>query len=177
MDKDNIISTIADFLAGSESYEAWDRQQWMEVHGEWASSEWDDDDDHIAEGLIDPDGVSDDAQDLGVGRAWEAWNCREGWGAYRVGRALYMRWWRAPYGGTNRHERDLYVLIDEDFFEAEAALEAAVAWLGEHVDYATWERLVGAQTQEEFARIALDEGESIQEAWEDYVRDAEAALH
>jgi len=78
-----------------------------------------DESDYIAEGLIDPDDVSDSATDLEVGYSTQGWDCREGWSAHRYGDDLYMQWWRSPYGGTNRHQRDLWVLVEEVFFQDE----------------------------------------------------------
>jgi hypothetical protein len=69
-----------------------------------------DESDYIAEGTIDPDDVSDKAVDLDIGERWQGWDCYEGWSAYRVDDALYVRWYRTAYG--NRHERDLWVLVD-----------------------------------------------------------------
>lgn len=75
-----------------------------------------DESDYIAEGLLDPDGVADDAEALDAKDGWQGWDCTEGWRAYRRGRDLYINWWRNAYG--NRHSRDLWVLVDKDFFEA-----------------------------------------------------------
>lgn len=77
-----------------------------------------DDQDYIATGTIDPDGVSDAADALGVSAQWQGWDCTEGWSAYRHGDALYMRWYRDAYG--NRHDRDLWVRVDPRFFRSEA---------------------------------------------------------
>lgn len=99
--------TIEAFLEG------WDRQEWMQVHGEWASSQREGD--YIAEGVIDPDEVADGAKALGVGDNWQGWECNEGWAAYRVGEALYVRWYRNAHG--NRHDRDLWVCVDDAFFQ------------------------------------------------------------
>ena len=63
--------------------------------------------------------MSGESEDLEVGSAWQAWQCKEGWDAYRSGDALYLNWWRAPYGGTERHERNLWVLVAKDFFAEE----------------------------------------------------------
>lgn len=76
-----------------------------------------DEEDFIAEGRIDPDGVADDAEDLGVARSWRGWDCTEGWRAFRVGRALYVQWYRDAYG--ERRDRDLWVLVDDSFFDRE----------------------------------------------------------
>lgn len=73
-----------------------------------------DESDYIAEGLLDPDGVADKAEPCGVDCAWQGWDCREGWSAHRVGDALYLNWFRSAYG--NRHDRDLWVLVDDEFF-------------------------------------------------------------
>jgi hypothetical protein len=79
-----------------------------------------DESNHIAEGLIDPDDVSETAERLDVGGSWQGWDCTEGWDAYRNGNDLYLNWWRNAYG--NRHTRDLWALVRADFFaEAEAA--------------------------------------------------------
>jgi hypothetical protein len=91
----------------------WNRSDWMSENGEW------NDDDEIEEGIIDPDVVSDGATDLEIGTAWQGWDCHEGWGAYRVGTALYLRWWRNPTTYL-RHDRDLWVKIDDEFFESES---------------------------------------------------------
>lgn len=73
--------------------------------------------DHIAEGVIDPDGVAETARALRVGSNWKGWNCSEGWRAYRNGDALYLHWYRAVYG--ERLNRSLWVLVDDSFFEAD----------------------------------------------------------
>jgi len=79
-----------------------------------------DDSDYIAEGTIDPDDVSGDAEGLDVGSSSQGWDCREGWSAHRSGDDLYLNWWRSPYPNTNRHQRDLWVLVQKGFFAAEA---------------------------------------------------------
>lgn len=92
----------------------WNRRDWMADHGEWA-----DESDHIEEGTLDPDCIEHDADPLEVGSSWQGWDCKEGWSAYQVGEALYLNWWRSPYGGTNRHQRDLWVCVDETFFQCD----------------------------------------------------------
>jgi hypothetical protein len=77
-----------------------------------------DESDYIAEGTIDPDDVSGDAESLDVGASWQGWDCQEGWSAHRSGDDLYLNWWRSPYPNTNRHQRDLWVLVRKDFFAA-----------------------------------------------------------
>lgn len=173
----------AEILEACENFLSdWDRREWVIEHGEWASSEWDnergaydiavakfaaavetldeelgnvpeshdydggdlanardsmanlnaafralesaatslegqikpDESDYTSEGLIDPDGVANRADDLECGIWGDGWDCREGWSAYRVDDALYIRWWRDAWG--NRHERDLWVLVDDRFF-------------------------------------------------------------
>jgi hypothetical protein len=100
----DITDTIEAFLVD------WDRRGWMEFHGEWASATAD----HIAEGVIDPDGVEGTAVDLNVGRRSDGWDCTEGWDAHRYGDALYIHWWRSARGA--RHDRSLWVLVDAGFF-------------------------------------------------------------
>jgi len=147
--------------------ENWDRHQWMQDHGKWASAQWDeeraaydgaveelraaveslpaadkadgdldgvsaaleavreaaksladqvcpDESDYTATGTIDPADAKSSAEDLGIGECSREWECREGWGAYRVGDALYVRWYRDAWGV--RHDRDLWVLVDDAFF-------------------------------------------------------------
>lgn len=77
--------------------------------------------DFIAEGTIDPSCLADQLNAVMpiAHRAWDAWDCREGWRAFKAGHALVMNWWRHGWGGQ-RHERDLWVLVDPEFFaEAE----------------------------------------------------------
>lgn len=105
--------------ACEEFLKDWNRRDWMSEHGEW------NEDDEIEEGVIDPDGVEDDADALEVGSSWQGWDCREGWRAYQHGTALYLNWWRTPYPHTPRHERDLYVLVSSSFFEEEEESDAA----------------------------------------------------
>lgn len=90
---------------------SWNRHDWMAEHGEWADGE-----DYIEEGLLDPDDVADSAIDLDVGFNCQGWYCHEGWAAYRSGTALYLRWWRHPNTDL-RHERDLWVRVEGEFFE------------------------------------------------------------
>jgi hypothetical protein len=82
-----------------------------------------DESDYIAEGVIDPDNVEESCEKLDASASWQGWECTEGWRALRHGNHLYMNWWRNAYG--NRHKRDLYVLVEEDFFEDEDADEDA----------------------------------------------------
>lgn len=70
--------------------------------------------DYISEGTIDPDNVEGGAVSLDIGESWQGWDCTEGWGAYRSDDALVMNWWRSASG--QRHQRDLWVVVDEDFF-------------------------------------------------------------
>ncbi len=110
--------TTALIEAACENFlQEWDRGEWMADHGEWADVE--SDESYIAEGVIDPDDVATRATDCDVSRSWQGWDCREGWGAYRVGRALYLRWWRNACG--NRRDRDLWVLVDSEFFQEDSA--------------------------------------------------------
>lgn len=104
-DRDAIETACESFLAD------WNRGDWMVENGDWA-----DDGDYIEEGTIDPDNVEDDAESLDVGAKSQGWDCQEGWGAYRSMDDLYLNWWRAPYPNTNRHQRDLWVLVSKDFF-------------------------------------------------------------
>ena len=103
----------------------WDRVHWIHSNGEeWASEDDSSiapDQDYICDDVIDPDGIKDDAIPLGVGDSWEGWDCREGWAAYRAGDALYVNWWRKAWG--NRHARDLWVKVCDEFFEGEDQLE------------------------------------------------------
>lgn len=109
------MTTNTDIRAVCEAFlETWERRQWMAENGEWASGE-----DEIEDGTIDPDGIEEDAVDLAIGASWQGWDCREGWGAYRVGTSLYLRWWRNPTTAL-RHYRDLWVQIDGEFFESES---------------------------------------------------------
>jgi hypothetical protein len=108
MENDTISDRIETFLA------TWDRSQWMIDHGEWSEEG-----EHIAEGLLDPDAVSDDAVKVDSGTSWNGWDCREGYSAHRHGNDLYLNWWRTPYRHTNRHHRDLWVLVESDFFAEE----------------------------------------------------------
>jgi len=92
----------------------------MAGSGTWASEEDDSissEADYITEGVIDPHDVAGSAEDLGVSASWQDWDCREGWAAMRSGQALILRWWRDPTTDL-RHDRDLYVMIDEEFFPA-----------------------------------------------------------
>lgn len=73
-----------------------------------------DESDYIAEGTIDPDGVKAKAVCVYDGGSHRGWDCTESVDGYRVGDALYMRWRREAYG--NRHSRDLWVLVESDFF-------------------------------------------------------------
>lgn len=161
----NIKETCESFL------EQWDRSEWMQAHGGWASEEFEekreayddalasfreaveelpdgesvkydnkhelhmievelkllkeamlalegqvnpDESDYIAEGTIDPDNLKEGSESLDIGHCYQGWDCQEGWEAYRKGDALVVQWFRHAIG--NRHERDLWVLVDEDFF-------------------------------------------------------------
>jgi hypothetical protein len=73
--------------------------------------------DYIAEGIIDPDDVSEQAEHVCDVWSVDGWDCTEHCDAYRVGDALYMRWMRSARGA--RHERDLWVLVDDEFFATE----------------------------------------------------------
>jgi hypothetical protein len=75
-----------------------------------------DESDYIEEGTIDPDGVADKAVCVYDGGSHRGWDCAESIDGYRVGDALYMRWRRDAYGNSNRHSRDLWVLVSDDFF-------------------------------------------------------------
>lgn len=71
--------------------------------------------DHVAEGLIDPHGVSDkEIEILDVRTSAQGWDCIKGWCAYRYGNALFLNWYRSAWG--DRRERDLWVQVDPDFF-------------------------------------------------------------
>jgi hypothetical protein len=70
--------------------------------------------DYIEAGTIDPDDVQSSSERLGVGESGKGWDCVEGWGAYRSDDALIVRWYRHAYG--SRHDRDLWVVVDEEFF-------------------------------------------------------------
>ena len=107
MSPSTILERVLEFL------DDWNLAEWMAENGEW-------DDDHIAEGVIDPDGyVGNDERERVCARVWEGWECREGWTAYRCGAALVLNWWRSPTTRLRR-ERDLWVTIDPKFFEADA---------------------------------------------------------
>jgi len=77
-----------------------------------------DDDDYISDDVIDPDGVATRAQALHVGASAPGWDCVEGWDAWRVDDALYVRWWRSQCAGARR-PRDLWVCVDDEFFASE----------------------------------------------------------
>lgn len=169
--KQEIRDTIESYL------EDWDRAQWMQDHGTWASERWQDEredydealakfreavdalpdgdgvcydtkhafaslevdmaelktamedldgqvhpdeSDFIAEGTIDPEGVKGGAESLHVdSNLVQGWDCTEGWAAYRHGDALVMHWFRDAQGA--RHERDLWVVVDGQFFAEEEA--------------------------------------------------------
>lgn len=74
-----------------------------------------DESDYIAEGVIDPDNVEGTAKRLRVFKSWSGWECVEGWVALRNGDDLYLNWYRTAIGNL-RHARDLYVLVEKDFF-------------------------------------------------------------
>lgn len=76
-----------------------------------------DESDYIIEGVIDPDNVEGLAEQVGVSSSWEGWCCKEGWVALRTSDDLYLNWYRHAYG--NRRSRDLYVLVEGDFFASE----------------------------------------------------------
>lgn len=103
--KNEIRSACENFL------ETWERREWMSEHGEWVGDE-------IAEGVIDPDGVEGEAVALDVSVSRQGWECREGWQAMRAGDALVINWFRIPITAL-RHDRDLYVVIDREFFQTE----------------------------------------------------------
>lgn len=86
----------------------------MAENGEW------DNEDHIAEGVIDPDGYAEneERESTGIKKLWNGWECVEGWEAYRCGDALVMNWWRSP-NTRLRRERDLWVTVDPKFFEVD----------------------------------------------------------
>jgi hypothetical protein len=158
----------SDIREACESFlEEWDRHEWMQDNGEWASAQWEeeraeyeealealgkisdqphsreavlteagealerlreavkaldgalepDESDYITEGTIDPDNIENAVTNLGVSDCWQGWDCQEGWGAYRHNNALYLNWWRSPYPNTNRHQRDLWVCVSDEFFE------------------------------------------------------------
>lgn len=71
-----------------------------------------DDNDYIAEGTIDPDGLRDECRsDQEIACAsWNGWDCREGRIVYLLddGRVV-LNWWRSAYGA--RHERDLWLMV------------------------------------------------------------------
>lgn len=105
MSASKILETVLAFL------EDWDRSEWIAENGEWV------DDDHIAEGVIDPDGYveNEEREHTGIKRVWDGWECREGWTAYRCGDALVLNWFRSPITRL-RKERDLWVTVDPKFF-------------------------------------------------------------
>jgi hypothetical protein len=142
----------------------WDKETWMQEHGEWESARWDErreardearetfaamlreaadeaaagesvdldflatlhekyvaaergcegevtpENDYIAEGLIDPDEVSDDPGVAVYSGDWQGWDCTEGESVHLafVDGALRVvhNWWRNAYG--QRHDRDLW---------------------------------------------------------------------
>jgi hypothetical protein len=142
----------------------WDREEWMQDHGEWESARWDErreardearealaevlreaasadgnianidfdaieearvaaveaekaldgevtpEADYIAEGLIDPDEVSDDPGRKIWSNSWQGWDCTEGESVFVAvtdrGLRVVHRWWRNAYG--QRHDRDLW---------------------------------------------------------------------
>jgi len=162
----------------------WDRHEWMSLHGEWASSQWDDaraerdevrellavalregadaaasarkidwydidaarealaaverrldgavepdESDYIAEGTIDPDGVSDDPGTCVWEDSWQGWDCTEGEGIYLAaedgGIRIVHRWWRDAYGA--RHARDLWRVV-------EVTSTPEIAWILDEVE-------------------------------------------
>ena len=111
---EDIRSACIEFL------EHWDRHGWMQTFGEWASDGEDEDAvelNYIKEGKIEEiDGLEERSVALGsIGNSKEGWDCVEGWDAHRDGSALVINWWRNSYG--NRHNRDLWVIVDKNFFE------------------------------------------------------------
>lgn len=106
--KNEIEAACNDFLAD------WNRGDWMTEHGEW-----DDEEDCVEEGTIDPDNVESDASDLGVGHHGQGWNCSEGWRAHQNGDALVLNWYRINCC-DGRHARYLWIVIDDKFFEEDA---------------------------------------------------------
>jgi len=72
-----------------------------------------DEGDYIAEGTIDPDGVSDSPGTRVWSDSWQGWDCQEGEDVYVAAAAedggirVVHNWWRAAYG-PHRHARDLW---------------------------------------------------------------------
>jgi hypothetical protein len=70
--------------------------------------------DYIAEGLIDPDGVSDDAGRKVWSQSRQGWDCIEGESVYVAvtdrGMRIVHNWWRSAY--RQRHDRDLWRVVD-----------------------------------------------------------------
>jgi hypothetical protein len=140
------IEIIAIRETVENSYAKWDRYVWKRDSGTGASEEWDDveraidaaqelqaqlstllscaraldsqvlpgESDYIATGVIDPDGVADTAIELTEWPASQGWDCAEKMIAYRHGDALYIWWCRKVWG--NRNARDVWVLVDENYF-------------------------------------------------------------
>lgn len=99
------------------------RERCIEFLSTWNRKEWiiDHYDDETENGTIDPLCISDTCRDLDVGDQCEEWNCIEGWSAGQAGNALVIRWWREPYPFGFRHRRDLWVVIDADYFSEDNA--------------------------------------------------------
>jgi len=85
------------------------------------------DDDYIAEGVIDPDGVAEMEHEVLWSRRWRGWDCEEGQQVVRVRGAggfvaIAHNWWRSAYGGQ-RHERDLWRVLWKETEETEETEE------------------------------------------------------
>ncbi|MGL4808979.1 MAG: hypothetical protein ACRC4O_09585, partial [Giesbergeria sp.] len=86
------------------------------------------------------------ADDTGVDCSWSGWDCTESWTAYRCGDALVMHWVRQAYG--QRHDRDLWVEVDAEFFPAAREFSAEFA--------ACWNHAEAMAAGAEFAAVASD---------------------
>lgn len=54
----------------------------------------------------------------GGGPPKQVWDGQEYWRAYAHGQALYINWVRVAWG--DRHARDLWILVDKEFFDLSA---------------------------------------------------------
>jgi hypothetical protein len=74
----------------------------------------DPEDDYIAEGTIDPDGVQGEPGTEVWSDSWQGWDCREGEEVYlsveRGGIRVVHHWWRDAHSRT-RHDRDLWRVV------------------------------------------------------------------
>jgi hypothetical protein len=130
------IEIIAIRETVENSYAKWDRYVWKRDNGTGASEEWDakreafDAQEKATRAALESvSAILDDvystdyrpwrdvASAIDATQEWPAsqgWDCTEKMIAYRHGDALYIWWYRKVWG--NRRERDLWVLVDENYF-------------------------------------------------------------